>query len=613
MRRAPLAGRLRSLFSRDLLILCVVAGFGALLYANTLGHPLVWDDHSFVENQPFVQDCSSLLRLVHPKYYLGQSLPAAGAARPVWLGSVVADACLHGGVPAGYHITSLLWHLLAAALLMVLAWELARDPLAALAAGALFVAHPLHTENVNVVTFRADILAVVFMLLSLLFYLYRRGRTGWRRIACLAAAVASFILALLAKEMAAVLPFLVLLCDRLFPEAPRRAARARAWRVYAVLAAALLAYLCFRMPRSGYTVLGHQDLFSSLRDRAGMAAGPQTPAFSHKPIAVPWQAVYESPKVRFLSMAGIAGDYLRLLLWPHPLQGDYAPRPVRDWLSVKPILSVLAWLTLLALAWTLRRRSPLAAFGLFWTPIALLPVSGLWLLLNPQAERYLYVPSAGIALAGAAALAGLARSRRIPGARTVAVVVAGAVLALYSLGTAARNLDYRDDAAFFAATVAVDPGVARARFNLAQSLHGQGRAAGAEAEYREALRLWPEFAGWRTAFALLLIDQGRLAEATQELQAALRQQPEEPAAHYFLGAALWRAGRLAAAQAQFEETLRLDPRDLAAAEARRFVKESRQRGARRGPYLDSPAACSAAVYEQSRLMLSMPCSPAADR
>lgn len=607
------------LFSRDLLALCAVAALGALLYANALDNPLVWDDHSFVAGQPFVQDCSNLLKLADPRYYLGRALPAVSAARPAWLGSVIADACLHGGAPAGYHITSLLWHLLAASLLMVLAWELARDPWAALGAGLLFVAHPLHTENVNIVTFRSDILALVFMLLSLLFFLYRRGRSGWRRTACLAASAASFGLALLAKEMAAVLPLLMLLCDRLFPgPAPRRRPGRRPWRVYAVLAAVLLCYLWFRMPRSGYNVLGHQDLFSSLRDKAGVprlrSERPGPAAFSHKPIAVPWQAVYESPKVRLLTMAGIMGDYLRLLLWPHPLQGDYSPRPVRGWLAPGPILSALAWLGLLALAWSLRRRSPLAAFGLFWTPIALLPVSGLWLLLNPQAERYLYVPSTGIALAGAAALAGLARAK-LPGARAAAASLAVSILVLYSLGTVSRNLDYRDDASLHAATVAVDPGVARARFNLARSLHGQGRLAAAEDEYRQALRLWPEFSGWRGALAALLLDRNRPNEAAAELETALRRQPGEPAIHYFLGVAHWRAGRPAAAEAQFEEALRLDPKDGAAAAARRHVRESRRRAGRRAPasYLDSPLACSAAAYEQSRLMLSMPCSPGAGK
>ncbi len=596
---------MRSILSRDLIALCAVAAFGALLYVGTLGYPLVWDDHSFVEGQPFVRDCSSLLKLADPRFHLRGGPPVAGNARPVWLGSVVADACLHGGNPAGYRITSVLWHVLAAVLLMVLAWELARDPWAAFAAGALFAAHPVHTESVNIITFRSDILALVFMLLSLLFYLYRRGRIGWRRASCLAASAVSFGLALLSKEMAATLPFLMLLCDRFFPERPPRRA-GRPWLLYAALAAVLFSYLWFRMPRSGYTVLGHQDLFSSLRDKAGLGAAPAAgDANTFAPIAVPWQAVYESPKARLLSMAAVSGDYLRLLLWPHPLQGDYSPRPVRDWLSAKPLLSVLAWLGLLALAWALRRRSPLAAFGLFWTPIALMPVSGLWLLLNPQAERYLYVPSAGICLAAAAGLAALARARR-PWARPAAVVLGLAALVLGALGTVVRNRDYRSDAAFFAAAAAVDPGVARARFNLARALQGEGRLDEAEAEYREALRLWPDFAGWRTAFGSFLLARGRLKEAVEQLQDSLRRQSDQPAAHYFLGAAHWRAGRPAAARKSFAEALRLDPKDQAAAEALRRVRQARS-------YLDTPAACSAAAYEESRLLLSMPCSPAAGK
>ncbi|MDD5629582.1 MAG: tetratricopeptide repeat protein, partial [Elusimicrobia bacterium] len=163
-----------------------------------------------------------------------------------------------------------------------------------------------------------------------------------------------------------------------------------------------------------------------------------------------------------------------------------------------------------------------------------------------------------------------------------------------------------------AATVAADPSVARARFNLAQTLHGQGRFAAAEAEYREALRLAPDFAAWRTAFAIALLRLGRTEEAVAQLRASLGRDPGDPAAHYFLGIAHWRSGRGARALAEFEAALRLDPSDPAAAEARRFAAASLRR-ARRGAaapaaYLDSPQACSAAAWEQSRLMLSMPCS-----
>jgi hypothetical protein len=199
--------------------------------------------------------------------------------------------------------------------------------------------------------------------------------------------LACYGLAVLAKEMAVTLPLLVVLADWLFPEpgkrkaaAPRARGRGRwRWGAAAAFALVLLGYLAFRMPRAGNVEPGRQDLFT----RPG--------------VVVPWQEVYESPKVRLLTMTRIMGENLGRLLWPQPLQGDYSPRPARSWREPGPVLAALAWLALAALAWSLRRRLPMAAFGLLWMPVTLLPVSGLWLLHNLQADRYLYIPSAGAA------------------------------------------------------------------------------------------------------------------------------------------------------------------------------------------------------------------------
>ncbi|MCX5795887.1 MAG: tetratricopeptide repeat protein [Elusimicrobia bacterium] len=611
--------RLRERLSSDVFLIWAVILLGLVLYAGSLGHPLIGDDHTFVLGQPFTQDCSNLLKLADPRYYLNRVLPVTGAARPVWLGSVIADSCIYGGAAAGYHLSSLLWHVCASVLLMALAWTLCRDDWTALGAGVLFVANPLHTENVNIITFRTDILALAFMTLAFTLYLLRRSQAGWRRLGLLGLSLACYGLAVLAKEMAVTLPLLVVLGDWLFPESrtpkaePPRAARRLPWRAAAAFALVLLCYLWFRMPRAGNVVLGHQDFFSSVRDTLSGAAAktPEGPTPAHPAIVVPWQQVYESPKARLLTMARIMGEDLSLLLWPHPLQGDYSPRPAVSWREPGPMLAVLAWLGVLVLAWALRRRLPMAAFGLLWLPVTLLPVSGLWLLHNLQADRYLYVPSAGIALAAAAALSWLTRRAGRSG-RLAAPVLAAAIVASYALMTASRNLDYQDDASLQAATVAADPGVARAHFNLAQILRGQGRLAAAEAEYRAALELWPDFAAWRTAFAIALLQRGRVAEAADQLQASLKQDPGDPAAHYFLGVAHWRAGRRAKAAAEFDAALRLDPADRAAAQAKAYVAAARKRAGRKAAapaaYLDSARACSAAAWEQARLMLSMPCS-----
>ncbi|MBI5239757.1 MAG: hypothetical protein HY926_04735 [Elusimicrobia bacterium] len=504
---------------RVALLLGLWAG-AMLLYAGTLRHPPVWDDHEFVFGQDFLMDCRNLPRALSPASLLSV-LPVRNCARPVWLASVLVDTCLGGGQVHAYRLGSSFWHAVGAVLVLALGWGLSGGLAAALAAGLLFAVHPVHAEAVNIITFRSDLLCLAFMLGSLLLYRDALRRAGWPRRAGQAGALAAFVLALLAKEMAVVLPLLLLLSHAYFPApAPGRARPVRR-RAALLAAAAFLAlvplYLVFRSPRSGYVSMSHQDVFSSWRQ--------SVPA--QKLEDPPWSEVYDDPSARFLTMSRVFGSYLRLLVWPWPLQGDYAPRVVRDWLDPGLLASWGAWLGLLAAAWALRRRLPLAGFGLAWTAVGLLPVSGLVLLRNLQAERYLYVSSAGFCLAVGAFWGEL--DRRLGGKRRWAGrAVLGLLLAVWAGRVWSRNSDFRSDQAFLEAAAAVDPGVPRVRLALARLHEGRGDWAAAEGEYRACLGLWPRARRARLQLADLLAGRGRREEALAQLRLAQELFPGDP-------------------------------------------------------------------------------------
>src|SRR5204862_1132672 len=112
--------------------------------------------------------------------------------------------------------------------------------------------------------------------------------------------------------------------------------------------------------------------------------------------------------IRLTAVAAFA-DFARLLVFPLRLRVDYSPAertlvatPL-DWRFALGVLCLLAWAALLVLAW--RRGRRVEAFGLGWIGVALLPVANL---LYPAgvlvAERTLYLPSVGLALAAGAAL-----------------------------------------------------------------------------------------------------------------------------------------------------------------------------------------------------------------
>jgi hypothetical protein len=144
--------------------------------------------------------------------------------------------------------------------------------------------------------------------------------------------------------------------------------------------------------------------------------------------------------VRLTAVAAFA-DIARLLVFPLTLRVDYSPAErtlVTSPLDPRFALGLLClalWGGLVALAW--RRGRRVEAFGLGWIAIALMPVANL---VFPAgflvAERTLYLPSAGLALAVGAWLKDLAAARLR--------LVVGALVVLGALRTVLRVPVWRD-------------------------------------------------------------------------------------------------------------------------------------------------------------------------
>jgi tetratricopeptide (TPR) repeat protein len=100
---------------------------------------------------------------------------------------------------------------------------------------------------------------------------------------------------------------------------------------------------------------------------------------------------------------------------------------------------------------------------------------------------------------------------------------------------------------------------AEAHYRNGNALGNAGRVREAASEYAAALRLWPGFAQAHANLGLALATEGKAAEAIGELELALRLKPDYAEAHAYLGLALAGAGRMTEAIAQYEEALRLRP------------------------------------------------------
>jgi len=176
----------------------------------------------------------------------------------------------------------------------------------------------------------------------------------------------------------------------------------------------------------------------------------------------------------------------QLLVFPTKLSGDYSPTEVTipDGLQAIELPGFFICVGVVALALALRRRAPVASFGLAWLVLSYLPVSNL---LIPAgfitAERTLFFPSVGVVLVAGAAFEWL-RARERPAERRAALAAVGLLLILGTARSIDRQRVWKNNDVFFEQLVLDQPNGYRAHFLRGRQIGGHGRLVETEAEYR---------------------------------------------------------------------------------------------------------------------------------
>jgi tetratricopeptide (TPR) repeat protein len=339
------------------------------------------------------------------------------------------------------------------------------------------------------------------------------------------AAVVSCSLGMASKEAMATVPVMVLLYDRAYAAGSIAEALRRRRRFYTALAATwlLLAALMLTFPH---------------RQTRGFGAGI---------------GAWDYAKNQCI----VVLEYLRLVVWPHPLVLDYGvaqPVPLRAALPGAIVLGLLVLATGIVHVYR-----PLVGFLPVWTLVSLAPTSSIVPIVSEVgAERRMYLPLAGIVVL--AVLAGHAVLGRV--AARVRWIMLAAVAASLIAKTVHRNEQYRSALALWQTAVAARPENPRARVNLAGTLQQRGRAEAAVAELRRALDLAPEHRDAHNNLAVALMAQGEVAAAIRHYRRAIEIDPSFFQAHSNLGNALVAHGRSDEALPHYREAVRLRPREF---------------------------------------------------
>lgn len=345
--------------------------------------------------------------------------------------------------------------------------------------GALiFGLHPIHVENITFVTLGGtDLFYTLWASASLLGYLMFRGGTGRLRFVWLALSVGAYYLALLSKESA--ITFILI-----FPLAE------------------------FALGRRGFLwALPHAALI--LKDKLRFLLS--TSDLITESMAMPSAQADKGVDELFKGL----GYFLKSSFVPWP-QSTLVKEFPNEW-ALYAILAATVAAAALA-AWKLKKTRRVFIFSALWFPVTALPY-----LFTPYveantavtAERYIYAPSAGFAMALALLLVHLALKERF--GKAVLAVVAVVLAAYSALGVAYFYDSWRNEGAFWARAIKMNPDYVSGYVGLSSVAAASGDDAAAERLLKAGLGR-PK--GQSTEFSQAAYNMGLIAHRRGDLTRA---------------------------------------------------------------------------------------------
>ena len=423
-------------------LLIPVVSFLAYFYTFKVG--FIWDDYLYIQQQ--------LASIRDFNFYEG--LRKFTYFRPTVTIFSLLDYSIWHRNPLGYHITNFIFQTANALLTALLVNRLLLslysrssmktaslpDPdslrWAPILAGLLFAVHPIHTESVNWVEGRTDLICTTFFLLSFISYVeFRTKKSLGALFACLVFAV----FAMAAKEPAVTLPVVIFAYEFVFSE-NRRAV------LFAAIAALLLsAVIVFARRHILYEILIPHLEAGSLKE--------------------------------FLRLSVLSyGFYLKKIFVPYPLNFFIGDLPENLPFFVFSIVSLAG---LIVMPFILRQKAPFTSFMILWWLVTILPhllVLPGGTSVNPVAERYIYLPS--VAFCGVVALMLTCLKPR-----ALRWGISSAVLVIFLAMTIHRTWVWTDEERLWKDTVEKSP-----EFGLPYQWYGN--ALQAKGKSQEAIEVW---------------------------------------------------------------------------------------------------------------------------
>jgi len=539
-----------------------VALLTLLVYLPALKNKFVeLDDAVYVLDNPHIRSFNQdLFRWAFLRFYAENWHPLT------WV-SHAFDYVLWGVNPLGHHLTSIIFHAINSALVVVLVLKLLgiargrtsqnsspsflNDRTTLIAAGItglLFGLHPVHVESVAWVAERKDLLCALFFLLSLIQYVSYLHSSGdgkrnmetrpWFADRHYLAALGFFVLALLSKPMAVTLPCVLLLLDW-FPYG-----WIRDLRTFGIALIGKLPFICLSLASSVLTVLAQ---------KAGESL-------------VSTQVLPMSERVLVATRSLLA--YIEKMAFPRDLV-PYYPYPGLHEISLYraeyfiPVILVVVMTA--AFIKVIRRQKLWFAVWCYYL-ITLLPVLGIVQVGGQaMADRYSYLPSLGpfllVGLAGAWIYARInARTDNPHFLNTMGFAAMVLAVFLLSILTVRQIGIWKNSMVVFDAILAKDSRRSpMVYFHRGVAYEKAGNAERAIDDYTRAISLFPSYYEAFFARGTTYDRLGRFDRALEDYSRAISLKPSSYEAYTNRGLVNKKLGRRSEAIADFDRAVKLSP------------------------------------------------------
>jgi len=515
-----------------MLLIAVIALASFAAYFNSLKGDFIWDDEYLITLNTQIKSFSHIGDVF--KNYVGYgSGNVNNFYRPLQELTDMTDYFLWGEHPFGFHLTNVLLHAAAAVAAFFFVFYCTGSMTASFFSGLFFGVHPINSEAVSYIAGRADPLYALFFFMSLAFYIrfvnrsIKARKTGFLYQFSLAA----FILALLSKELAFILPFVVI--------------------------AYLFVYIKGRV--SPY-LFGY--LLKTWAGFAGVLAGYgilRATVLNFQQVAPPSVFAQVPLLWRLITFFKTIMVYLGLMISPHDLHMERRIGISRSLAEPMACFAVIAVALILWWAWRMRRQNRHVTFFVLWFFILLLPVSNIVPINSLIAEHWVYTAEIGCFAVFFLYVEKI--MDRLPGKAAKALLLAPLLCAalVYMGITIVRNNDWKDEITFFNASLKYNQGNAKLHLNLGNTYYEKGMFDKALQEYQTTIKLQNNYHEAFGNIGAIYLNKRDFPKAIEYLNKAIAIKKDFPMAHYNLGYAYYLMGDYAKAKAELSAAVQLFP------------------------------------------------------